>query len=319
MHRLLFTFMLVSCFTSSAQTCCSGGIPLSNNIGLDFLEKGSLQIGINYDYNYLNTLHAGTANLNDDSRLRVTHSGLLNFGYAITNNFSAEVLLTWVNQRRKIVQIGTDLDQTSGIGDGIILMKYKLTSSISKNHFAIGFGTKLPFGSSTETDGQGITFNADLQPGSGAYDLIYFTQFSHQTNFRPSLSIGSRIVYRTTGTNNDYLDATSYKFGNELQAYLGFTDQFLLKNTLIGPSITFKYRHADLDKIGGSNLNNTGGDWVFVIPTISINLKTGIDFLARAELPVYSNVYGTQLTPTYRLTTGLLFTITPKQFENSML
>lgn len=314
MKHFLTLLFFVSFLYASGQTCCSGGIPLSNNIGLDFLNKGGLQIGVTYDYNYLNTLNNGTENLDDNSRLRITHSGLLNLGYAITDNISTEILLTWVNQRRKITQISTTLDQTSGIGDGIVLFKYRFKKFLGENNFAIGIGSKLPLGSSTKTNNQGITFNADLQPGSNAFDVIYFLQYNKSTVFRPSFTIGSRLVYRATGTNNDYLGDTTYKFGNELQAYLSFSDQFLINKTLIGPSLSFKYRHADLDKIGGSDLNNTGGDWIFVIPNFSIDLGANIAFLARAELPVYSNVRGTQLTPTYRISTGLLITLTPKQF-----
>ena len=84
-----FLCILSTLYTLSynAQTCCSGGIPLSNNIGMPISEKGILQIGVNYDYNNLNTLNSGTETLNDNSRLRTTHSVLLNASYAITNKF----------------------------------------------------------------------------------------------------------------------------------------------------------------------------------------------------------------------------------------
>ena len=181
----------------------------------------------------------------------------------------------------------------------------------------IGIGSKLPLGSSTKTDDQGITYNADLQPGSNAFDLLYFTQYGFQANFRPSFSINSRLIYRATGTNNSYFGDTTYKFGNELQAFLNFSDQFVLNKTLINPSLSLKYRHAALDEIGGSELNNTGGDWWFIIPNLSVALNATLGLFARAEIPIYSNVYGTQLTPTYRISTGILFTFKPKQFENS--
>lgn len=299
----------------NAQTCCSGGIPLSNSIGLAILEKGTTQIGINYDYNNLNTLNSGSDKLNDDSRLRITHSVLLNLSYAITDKLSVEGLFTWVNQRRKITQFGNEnLDQTSGIGDGILLAKYNFSNAIGKNSdLNIGIGAKLPLGSSTETNEQGITLNADLQPGSNAWDIIYWSSASKSLNFRPSFNISSRITYRSTGTNNSYFGDSTYKFGNEFQAYLGFSDQFLLFKTFVSPSISFKYRNTVQDKIGGFNIENTGGNWVSIIPDFSINIKPNIVLSTRADLPIYSNVDGTQLTPTYRLTTGILFTIAPKK------
>lgn len=308
-----FSILLVNII--KAQTCCSGGIPLSNNIGLAILEKGTTQIGVNYDYNNLNTLNNGTEKLNDDSRLRITHSILINASYSITDRFSVEGLFTWVNQRRKITQFGNEnLDETSGIGDGLVLLKYSFPNSIGKNSdLNFGIGTKIPFGSSTQKNDQGITLNADLQPGSNAWDIIYWSSTSKSFNFRPSFNISARFTYRSTGTNNSYFGDSTYKFGNEFQAFIGFSDQFLLFKTITAPSLSFKYRNANRDKIGGFDLENTGGNWVSIIPNFSINIKPNLVFSTRAELPIYSNVDGTQLTPTYRLTTGILFTIVPKK------
>ncbi len=306
--------LLVCAYVSDAQTCCSGGIPLSNNVGMSVEEKGTLQLSLNYDYNNLNTLNTGTERLNDNSRLRITHSVLLNASYAITNNLAVEGLFTWVNQRRKISQFGNEvLDQTSGIGDGLFLVKYNSKKLLGKNSTAeIGLGAKIPFGSSTETNTQGITLNADLQPGSNAWDIVYFLSLSKQTEFRPSLRISGRVIYRNTGTNDSYLENSSYKFGNEIQAFLIVADQFTLLKTLASPSISLKYRDAALDKIDGFDLDNTGGNWLFVIPDFSINVKPNLVFSTRAELPIYSNVDGTQLTPTYRITTGFLLKIKPR-------
>ena len=48
-----------------SQTCCSGGIPLSNSIGLPIENKGAFQFGLSYDYNNLNTLNSGDDELDD--------------------------------------------------------------------------------------------------------------------------------------------------------------------------------------------------------------------------------------------------------------
>ena len=311
---LLLVFGFLSTFIY-AQTCCSGGIPLSNNIGLPILEKGTTQIGISYDYNNLNTLNIGTKKLEDNSRLRITHSVLANISYSISDRFSVEGLFTWVNQRRKITQFGNEnLDETSGIGDGLLLLKYSFPNLIGENTFVnVGIGSKIPFGSSTKKNNQGITLNADLQPGSNAWDIIYWSSISKSFSFRPSFNISSRFIYRSTGTNNSYFGDSTYKFGNEIQAFLGFSDQFLLFKTTTSPSISFKYRNVTQDKIGGFDLENTGGNWVSIIPNFSINMNQNLVFTTKAELPIYSNVDGTQLTPTYRLTTGILFTLTPKK------
>lgn len=318
LKNLLLSIVILIALNSNAQTCCSGGIPLSNNIGLPLLEKGIFQFGVSYDYNNLNTLNNGTESLDDDSRLRITHSVLLNSSYAFSNELSVEGLFTWVNQRRNITQFGNqNLDQSSGVGDAVLLLKYDITKLFPKvigsnSSLYVGVGAKLPLGSSTETNDQNITLNADLQPGSNAWDAVFLGSFSSNFNARPSLSVTLRATYRSTGVNNSYLENTTYKFGNEFQGFLSFADQYVFFKTLINPSISLKYRDATRDQIEGFDLDNTGGNWVSVIPNFSINVTPNIAFSTKAELPLYNNVDGTQLTPTFRITTGFLFKIKPK-------
>ncbi len=310
----VFVFVIPIQF-SEAQTCCSGGIPLSNNIGLDILDKGILQINLSYDYNNLNTLNDGKNELDDDARLRTTNSILLNTSYSITNNLAIEGLLTWVEQKRVISQFGNEnKTRSSGIGDGVLLVKYSFNDVLGQNSsIRVGLGAKIPIGSTSETNNQGIILNADLQPGSGAWDIIYWTQFSKYFNFRETLNFSLRAIYRGTGVNDSYFNTTTYEFGNEFQAFLSFTDQFEMLNIIAIPSLSFKYRHAKQDKIGSFNLDNTGGEWVFIIPNFSINITSDIALSTKVELPIYSYVDGTQLTPTYRITAGVLYKIPLKK------
>ena len=174
-------------------------------------------------------------------------------------------------------------------------------------------GSKIPTGSSTETNDQGILLNADLQPGSNAWDMIYWIQISKSFNFRPSLNFVTTFTYRNTGTNSDYLDAFNYQFGNEFQASLNFSDQYRLLKTISNSGISIKYRNAKQDLINNVTIENTGGNWIFIAPEFSINLKPKIKILVNADIPIYSNVQGTQLTPSFRLNAGLLILLKPKQ------
>ena len=72
--KIILTLLLLLLLNSvKAQTCCSGGIPLSNNIGMAILEEGTTQIGISYDFNNLYTLNNGSEELDDDARLCITY------------------------------------------------------------------------------------------------------------------------------------------------------------------------------------------------------------------------------------------------------
>lgn len=296
-------------FKMSSQTCCSGGVPLSNNLGMPNEGKNSLTVGLSYDYNNLNTLNTGSQKRNDDSRLRITNSILLNTAYSFTDRLSVETLFTWVNQKRTISQFGNEnFTETSGLGDAVFLLKYAMPNILGKEVLLnFGLGAKIPLGKSDVVSEQGIQLTADLQPGSGALDGIGWLSVSKKLNFRPSAIVFGSFIYRLTGVNNSYLNNTStYQFGNELRLDVGYSDQFLLHKTLFSGGVSLRYRKSSRDKISDVYLPNTGGNWVFVKPELSVHATPRFTFNTKLELPVYSNVDGTQLTPTARLTFGVI-------------
>ncbi|CAN5251985.1 hypothetical protein BH23BAC2_BH23BAC2_15640 [soil metagenome] len=313
---IFLIILFISAQWMAAQTCCSGGVPLSNNIGLPNEGKGAFILGLNYDLNTLNTLKAESKTLDDNSRKRLTHSVLLNVGYSFTDRLSIETLFSWVNQSRTITQFGNkNFTETSGIGDAVFLIKYAFPELLLSNSaLTLGMGGKAPLGDSDLKTENGIQLTADLQPGSGAWDGIGWASYVVNPDFRPSGNITGSLTYRLTGRNNSYLNNTStYEFGDELQVNLGYIDQFFLLRTLVSPGLIFKYRKAQRDQVDGLDLPNTGGDWIFVRPEAGVLLSGNFNLNLRMELPLYSHVEGTQLTPTSRITLGLTYSLKTKK------
>ncbi|QCW98750.1 transporter [Aggregatimonas sangjinii] len=312
MMRILFlSLFLAGCQPLLSQTCCSGGVPLSNNLGLPNEGGGSLTLGLNYDYNNLNTLNVGSDKLDDDSRLRNTNSLLLNLGYSFTDRLSVESLFTWVNQTRTIAQFGNEnFTETTGLGDAVLLIKYAFPEVLGGSSVLnLGAGGKIPLGKSDLTTEEGVQLNADLQPGSGAWDALGWMSISKNLGFRPSATLSGSVTYRYTGKNDSYLNNTAvYEFGNVLQANVGYTDQFLLFNTVFNPGLIVKYRKADSDEIDTTTLPNTGGEWIFIRPELLAKITPALTLSTRLEIPIYSYVDGTQLTPTLRFSAGLSYT-----------
>lgn len=85
-----------------SQTCCSGGVPLSVNLGFEGAAKGTLQTEWSYHLNYLATLKNGNEIYEDESRQRIIHSFLLKLGYSVNNWFAIDALFSYVLQERKI-------------------------------------------------------------------------------------------------------------------------------------------------------------------------------------------------------------------------
>ena len=215
-----------------------------------------------------------------------------------------------MNQTRTITQFGNEnFTSTSGIGDAAFLLKYSLPNLLGNNTlFNIGAGAKAPLGRSDLKSERGIQLTADLQPGSGAWDGLGWLTIVKALDIRPSANISGSITMRLTGKNNSYLNNTAtYEFGDEIQANLGYMDQFILFNSLLDPGLFFKYRKAWEDKIDDQDIPNTGGEWVFVRPELRFRLFQNLSINARLELPIHSFVEGTQLTPTSRFTTGITY------------
>lgn len=266
---------------------------------------------------FLETLKTGKQTLEDNSRSRKTHSTIFELGYSFTDKFSVDGFFSFVRQERAINQFGnTNFSSTKGIGDAVLLLKYKVWATVGNNTiFQVGIGPKIPLGASDKRNAIGLTYNADLQPGSGAWDGVFFAQFSHVLKKRPSMSFLATSTYGIKGKNSNYFDVQTYQFGNEFQLSTGVSDRILVGNSIIDPALLFQYRQQAPDQIDGVNLPSTGGNWIFINPSITYWLTPGLSFNVGISLPLLSDIIGTQVTPTYRFTTGVFYKIPAKQKE----
>ena len=290
-----------------SQTCCSGGVPLSGNIGFAGAGIGTLQMELSYDLNYLSLLKRGSERILEDSRIRLTQSMLYKAGYSISDYLAVDALFSYVFQSRRIqFQETTSIAETHGVGDALVMLKLILSGIFNLPiDLQIGAGPKIPLGKSDLTDERGITYNADMQPGSGSWDILTWAYGSWQAKFRPTGLVTARIVARLNGVNNEYLSSGSYQFGNSTQAYLGYVDQLLLGKLLLSPSLQVEYRHVWEDRIAGVELLNTGGQWLYLVPGLSWHIRPKLTLNLSPEIPIYSRVNGIQLSPTFRFQAGI--------------
>ncbi len=308
---ILFLIQPIIMQHALAQTCCSGGVPLANNIGgLPISVKNTWQFSFGADLNVLTTLKEGTSKLDDRSRERKTLSLLFKTSYSITDKFFIDGLFSWVQQERIISQPTgfTDYDQTRGLGDAVVLFNYNYFN-FKRVKLIAALGPKIPFGLSNLKDSDGLTLNADLQPGSGAWDGIFLHRIQATGKARPSRLYFANFTYRYTGVNTEYLGEQDYQFGNELQLLAGVADQFLIGTALISVGLNARYRSVRQDKFNNELLPNTGGNWVFLMPVVGWHIKSNMILSLNGEVPLYANVDGTQLSPTYRINGGIYYSI----------
>lgn len=315
MKKVAFLFVFGLTTLQTYSQCCSGGVPMSGNIGLPSSEKGTWQFTANYDLNVLETLKSGTETLDDRSRRRETHAALFEVGYSLSDKWSVDLFLSLVRQERTINQRGfsEDFVYTQGVGDGVLLVKYKLTPK-----FTAGLGMKLPIGASDRIRSNGTFLNADLQPGSGAWDQVLYLSYTSQLSFRPTLTFSATGIHRFTGTNNNYFDngisSSTYTFGDETQFIVALADRLTFGSIIIDPSLKLRYRKAGRDFFNDAEFPASGGDFVFVNPGLSYAINPKLSYQINVELPIFSRVTDTQLSPTVRFNVGF-FVVLPRRVE----
>lgn len=292
------------------QTCCSSGVPIASNIGFQSKGKRILQISMGYEHNNLQYLFSESELLQDNNRLRTTNTILGRLSYGITEKFNIETLIPYVSQNRWITQNNDEVNYEggSGFGDITIMPQIDLLDK-DFSTLSLGLGLKFPTGSNNVRNSDGFLIVNDLQLGSNAYDFIAKASYFLLPKVRPTSSFFLNSTYVFRGTDKEYLGSQTYKFGNEVQFNLGISDQLFLFDRLIIPSLAFRSRYAVNDQIGGNKLANTGGFWVFVNTGIMLDIYKGHRLSVNSEIPIFTRVDGTQLSPSYIINVSYYKTI----------
>ncbi|MEL6675529.1 MAG: hypothetical protein AAFR61_25200, partial [Bacteroidota bacterium] len=286
-------------------------------------EKGTLQVQFTYDGNFLRDEYSGRELQNDfqRDRNRTTQSLLAELSYDISARLSASALLTSVIQSREIVDenLGSrTFVQNAGIGDAILLLKYRLygQQADQTSQVVLGAGPKLPLGRTDFRDNVGILLPMDLQPGTGALDWIFWGHFTQTELIRKSTQLTAILTYRLPGTSTHNALQLPYDFGREFQAQLGISDRFLLGSLILDPGLMTKFRTVGADQLDGAIFPNTGGTQLFVSPFVSTVFSPYTSLRLAADLPVYTFMEGRQVATSFRLSASLYINLSrPKSLS----
>ncbi len=308
----VFLVMVVSPFYLFSQACCSGGVPLGGSLGLGTAENKSLQLLLTYDYNLLNDLMDGSEYLIDDTRSRTTHSAMAEINYGLSSRFSLTTVIPFIRQERSIRSFGgtNDFTATQGLGDVVLLIKYRILNPAKRpnSEWVVGVGPKFSTGRTDYVNNDGFALAADMQPGSGSLDGLFWSYFQRHHVFFPNLSLMTVATFRYSGENKNYNNTQVYRFGNEFQFNLGWNYNLFISRP-VDVFAHVSYRRQAEDLIDGNTFPGSGGQWISLIPGININFNPNLSVRLSAQAPMYRALEGTQLTTSYRLTAAILYTI----------
>ena len=304
---LFFILLLSLPSLLEAQTCSCAGAPLISSQSISTTSRGNLFVGLTYEFNEISTLYSEDNRLQNRSVERNTQSTLFEVNYGITDRLTVSGTATFVRKMRLGIQNRDNNDQliTRGIGDGLVLIKYVLhqNSIYEQYQLAAGAGTKIPFGVHSLSN-NGIALNMDMQPGTGAWDGVFWSYFSK--TFLPSSTVNFFLfnTYRLTGSSERFGTDDRYEFGNEWVVNTGIT------NTL-WPNFSYiamvNYRSTSSDLRNGQPLPNTGGKWINLEPAVQYRLTEGLSVKLSGKIPLYQYLNGTQPTTTYSTSLSLFY------------
>lgn len=290
-----------------AQTCSCAGAPLISSQSPGTSAQGQWLLGMTYEFHEISSVYNGTTLLKGDETRRSTQSALFEANYGITDRLGVTGTFTYVRKDREsgraVPGTGNQVI-TSGLGDGLITFNYQLVEQSLWNRygFSLTGGLKMPLGSTSRTH-NGFMLNADMQPGTGAWDGVIGGRFSVSLLPHLSMNVFTDTRFRKTGSNPRFGENDEYAFGNELVSNLGFAGEI---NQQLNYTLQMRYRSTSSDERNGNSMPNTGGYWLSAVPAINYSFSDRVGIRVSGQLPLHQKLNGTQPSTTFTVN-GSLF------------
>ncbi len=297
---LLLIFILLSVETIFSQACCTVGASVSSGVERGAIHENNFSAALIYQHNILNDTYQGTDNIDDPLNRKSTVSDFyLELEYGLVEKVSLLLMGGYTNKSRTTTFFDNELNTNKeitftgqGLTDIVILGKYELISPniLSPLSVNIGGGAKLPTGN-YEQENNGTRLSIDLQPGTGATDLLLWAHAAYSFPVI-NLALNANSLYRYTGSNLD-----NYRFGDELLASLNSTYSVA---DFLGINLQLLARFSDKDFWNGRLLPSTGGTYIDLTPSM-VYSEGSLNLRVLFQLPLYRNVQGIQLAVSEKL------------------
>ena len=297
---LLIVFVIILSPKSFPQACCTVGTSVSSGVERSVIKYQNLSAAFSFQNNILNNTYQSTNKIEDPlNRKSAVSDFTLELEYGIAERVSVLLVGGYTNKSRTTTITDPAINSSeeitftgNGFTDIVILGKFEIVvpDIILPLGATIGAGAKLPTGSYTLEE-NGTRLSIDLQPGTGASDLLLWGHINYTFPI-PRISINANALYRYTGTN-----IINYRYGDEVLASVngayGIAD-FLAIN------LHLKGRYADRYYWDGRFLPSTGGTYIDLTPSL-IYVEGNFNLRILAQFPLYRNVTGIQLTVSEKL------------------
>ena len=286
---------------ATATTCSCANVPLLGTMELATPGIGEWFLAASYEFHDASELVSGSSTVPDQTgRDRTSQAFVVELSRGFGEKFSFSALIAGVNHKRTV---GGIRDDVTGLGDGIVMLKYSPASIslYSRNAVSFGVGARLPIGENDASRG-GIVLAEDLQPSTGAFAGTFWVYAARALNE----SRGARVYATATHAYNGENDR-DYQFGHSTTASLGLSYQ---AQSPWGFNLETLFRHAERDRRAGVDIPNTGGQWLDLVPAVQYHINEMVAFRVSGKIPLWRDLNDElQFTTKYsvRLTLSWLF------------
>jgi hypothetical protein len=303
-----------------SSACASCGCTLSADAAMGYSAMPGWRLSVEYDYINQNQLRSGTHTVSgvpDGTELEnqtINQYVTAGLSYSPNSSWNVALLLPYVIRSHSTygtfdsTQPLPELSRSfsSSIGDTKLILSYQ--GWLPTNNLGIQLGVKLPtgqYGTAVKFDSgpnAGEPLDASLQPGTGSTDIIvgayYYRAISQNFDAFINGQFQAAVKERMDQPGNDYRpgNTTSVSFGLRYEG-----------NPRWVPQLQVNLLHKSPDTGALADVQNTAGNVAYVSPGVTAQVSGRLHVFAFAQLPVYSNLYGTQLFPRWTASAGATY------------
>jgi hypothetical protein len=303
------------------------------------LEQGRSSVSIDYEFIRLRALSdaamaAAVTPSTHVHSLKTIASVAASFAYGVTDNLTVILRMPWVRRtgiREAHVHDPLDpvsfhqLGTSSGVGDLTGIAQYRfMHDHVRGIDAAVLIGVKAPTGKTNARTNDGDLFDAEFQPGSGSWDVIFGAAFSKE--FGGPFSVHSSVMYVVAGTGTQDTD-----LGDRFAYNLSLVYRITGPDAHVGAlahSEPHRHSHPIVYKAKASapapaldvmlELNgdwhaksrtqgvadpNSGGHTLYLSPGLRLTVDRWSGYVS-VGVPIVNELNGTQAKPRWRALTG---------------
>jgi len=305
---------------AAVHACASCGCTLSADAAMGYSAIPGWRLSIEYDYLNQEQLRSGTHTVSGVPAGTELENQTINqyvtagISYSPNESWNLTLLMPHVIRSHSTYGIYDPAEPlpelsrsfSSSIGDLKLIASYQ--GFLPTHNLGVQLGVKLPSGQyGTAVDfysgpNAGTPLDASLQPGTGSTDLIvgayYFQAISQDFDAFVNAQFQAAVKQHMDQPGNDF------RPGNSLTMSLGLRYE---ANPRWVPQLQLNLLHKAPDEGALADVQNTAGSVVYVSPGVTVQLSASLHMFAFAQLPVYSNLYGTQLFPRWTGSAGVTY------------